>query len=927
LVRRFIFCEKSFEESAIKLTKNNIVILRPKLYRPPVARDILPRDRLLEFINDGLERPLTLISAPAGYGKTTLASRWLEACDVPSAWVSLDDQDNDLRFFLLYLFSAVQIIFPQIGQRIIPFLESPHMPSASVLTRDAINALDQIENPFILVLDDYHYIHEKAVHNFLTKLLKSPPHALHLILLTRRDPPLPINTLRARAQLTEIAVEHLRFTVSETGAFLRKVLKSSVKESTAAIMEQKTEGWVTGLRLAALSLGGRKNLDQIARNLKDDFHYVTNYLLTEVLAKQPPAIGNYLMEASILDRFCSSLCEALHPANNNTDEVEVDGVDFITWLKDANLFVAPLDEGHSWFRYHHLFKYLLWQQLKKKYDLTKINMLHARASKWFAEHDFIDNAINHALAAGEIVQAAQIVEQKREAILNADKWYICEHWLSLLPEEIKQRRPKLLLAQAWILYHKLKFVDILPIIEKVESLVSTRLKDQPLYGEINFFRGYSYFFQMEGARSLKYLENALAKIPVSHYEIRGQAEMLFFLASQIAGREKMAVQKLTDLLSLLHSRVNVRENRLLATLVFIHIISSNLNEAFAINNILLNSAVKGSFKYARSWGTYLQGLIHFYRSELDAAINLWGQALPEKNLMHSRAAVEIMAGLSYAYQRKEEPDKAKETMEFLFEFVHARNDFYYLSLAYSCKAHLSLMQGDPAAAVSALDNASDFPMEPMLWWLEIPPITCCRVLLAQGTEAGLKNAEQRLQEYLHLNRKHHNRRQMIDIMLLLVVTYKKQKRDEETMAMLKRALALAQPGGWISSFHELGFFLVDLLKRLTKPNVPTDFVRQILDVLSCERCPGARDYSTHRRTFLATALPQQLVEPLTNREIDVLELLDKRLQNKEISEELFISPETVKSHLKNIYQKLNVANRRQAVLLAKNIGILRSKAE
>jgi LuxR family maltose regulon positive regulatory protein len=322
--------------------EQGIPIIRTKLHRPPVAPDILPRARLLESLNEGRQRPLTLVSAPAGYGKSTLASRWLEASDGRGAWVSLDEDDNDIRSFLAYLTAAVQAVFPDSCRKTRSLLDAPQLPPGSVLAGCLLNDLDEVDESFILVLDDYHHIHESAVHDLVEELLRYPPRSMHLVLLTRRDPPLPVNTLRARGQMTEIGAAQLRFTVAETKAFLQKILEASVPDATAALLSEKTEGWVTGLRLATLSLRNPEDVDHVIRNLHGGFRYITDYLLAEVVSKQTPVIAAYLMEASLFDRFCASLCQAAHA--NSAECARADKIDaqaFIEWLAKANLFVIP----------------------------------------------------------------------------------------------------------------------------------------------------------------------------------------------------------------------------------------------------------------------------------------------------------------------------------------------------------------------------------------------------------------------------------------------------------------------------------------------------------------------------------------------------------------------------------------------------------
>ncbi len=899
-------------------------ILRTKLHRPPVALDILPRARLLELLNQGRSTPLTLISAAAGYGKSTLASKWIEACDCPSAWVSLDEDDNDLRLFVTYLLSGIRTAFPTVGQEIQTMLSAPSLPRPSVLARTLINDLDTIEEKFILVLDDYHRIHETAIHDLMAEVLRHPLRAMHLVLLTRRDPPLPLMTLRASGQVNEITMEQLRFTRSETAAFLQRALDVSIDDTTAAILEKKIEGWVTGLRLAAFSLRGQKDLDRLVSGLREGFQYITDYLVTEVVSRQPPAMARYLMETAILDRFCAALCEAIHLSKGEPGGDEISGQEFIEWLEKAHLFVIPLDDQHRWFRYHRLFQDLLQSQLKRRYSTEEIATLHYRASEWFGENGLIDEAIPRALAAGDVISAAQWVEQNRQAMLNSDRWFVLEKWLSMLPDTVIQERPGLLMARVWILYHHFDLPTIPSVIDAAESLLSDAPIDQPLRGEIDFFRGYLYYFQNEGSHSLKHLQAALKRVPEAYHEIRGQIEILYGLASQMQGLKEEAVNTLSDLLY--HHRMpqSVRKTRLLATLVYIHIIAGDLDKALVANQQLRDVATKGNHAYATVWSSYLQGLIHFYGNDLESAIDHFRQAIEQKYILHTRAAIDGWAGLAFCYQAMGQPGMANAAMKGLFDYVDLLNDPTCSMIAHSCHARLSIMQGEPKSA-TGWSRESPPPLENMVWWLEIPAVTHCRALLAEGSDESLEKAEIKLRELLQLNHDNHNTCHMIHIMPLLALALKKKERFDEALTILERAVDLAKPGGWIRPFIELGPPMAELLKRLIAKNIAVDYTEKLLAAFRDEEQVAVPEVPEHPgESPPAPHSPdsQPLVEPPTNRELEILELLAQRRQNKEISEKLFISTETVKSHLKNIFGKLNVSNRRQAVQRAKNLNIL-----
>ena len=345
-------------------------ILYTKLQRPAAAPDILPRARLLEQLDKGRQVTLTLISAPAGYGKSTLASRWVASCECPSGWVSLDESDSDMHMFLSYVLTAIRSLFPKAELRTETFLEATSLPPASELARHLLNDLHQIPVPFILVLDDYHHIRRGApVNDLLDEFLAHPPRGMHLVLLTRQDPALTIATMRGRGLLNEIRASDLRFTPDESAEFLSRMLNVIVDPTTTALLEAKTEGWAVGLRLAGLYLQGQKELKRSLQQLSGNSRHIAEYLLAEVVSKQHPEMVSYLLETSILDRFCAPLCHQMRQirSHGHVKESEVGAEQFIQWLADANLFVIALDNEGYWFRYHHLFHDFLKGELHKQY--------------------------------------------------------------------------------------------------------------------------------------------------------------------------------------------------------------------------------------------------------------------------------------------------------------------------------------------------------------------------------------------------------------------------------------------------------------------------------------------------------------------------------------------------------------------------------
>jgi LuxR family maltose regulon positive regulatory protein len=897
-------------------------LITTKLHRPPLDRIHVQRPHLLERLDLGRSRPLTLVSAPAGYGKSVLIRSWLETCDIPSAWISLDENDNNLRTFTAYFVAAVKTLFPGACRNTQALLSASDLPPIAVLVANLLNELILIEQSFIMVLDDFHLIEDESVLDMITQLLHHPPQTMHLVLIARQDPAVPISTLRAQSFVTEIRTQELCFNELETETFLRLVLRTQVDSATAAALAEKTEGWVTGLRLAALSMRHRGSFDPKLLEPQVDAQYVMEYLFTEVLSHQPPEINRYLLGTAILDRFCGPLCEAVCVPGAEPFTCEIDGWEFISLLKKENMFLISLDAENRWFRFHHLFQKLLFNQLNRHFSSGDINALHAQASAWFAENGLIEEAIRHALAADDEIGAAQLVEQNRQAMLDNDTWYVLEKWLSMFPDTVIQQQPELLLARAWVSYFCYRYVLIPPIVDLAESLLNNQPQEQALYGELYFFKGVICFFQGNGSLSHKYLKDALARIPATNLAIRSFAELYLGMAIQMHGQNERAVHVLSDLLH--HQPLNdMRKVRLMGSLICVHIISGNLTVAFNLNQQFRNLSSRINSNLYTAWSSYFQGLIHFCRNELDMAIPHLSQATDHAYLMLRRGGVDCLAGLALAYQALQQADNAAATLERLFEYIHSLNDPALLDIAHCCKARLSLMKAEApfAPGVPGINKTSD--AEPMAFWLEIPVITQCRVLLAEGSDAGLQEAENTLQECLRLSQAQHNTFQMIGIMALQASVLQKQGRTDEALAVLEAAVELARPGGFIRPFVESGPTVEGLLKRLAAKNIALGYIGQLLAAFREDQNgvkPGTFGAQTAGKSVFSN---QPLIKPLTNRELQILDLLGQHLQNKEIAVKLFISPETIKTHLNNIYRKLNVTSGRlQAVEKAYTLGIL-----
>jgi len=418
-------------------------LLKPKLYIPPIRPELVPRPRLIERLNAGLHRKLTLISAPAGFGKTTLLSEWVAGSERPVAWLSLDEGDNDPTRFLSYSIAALRTIEANIAKGVLSALQSPQPPPAEDILTVLINEIAAIPGRIILVLDDYHLIEAEPIHDALTFLLRHLPPQMHLVIATRENPLLPLARLRARGQMTELRATDLRFTPSEAAEFLNQVMGLDLSAEDIAALEGRTEGWIVGLQLAAISMQGREDATSLIESFTGSHRFVLDYLIEEVLNQQSKSVQTFLLQTAVLDRLTGFLCDALTGQDNGQATLET--------LERANLFIVPLDEERRWYRYHQLFSDLLRHRLRQT-QLEQIPMLHHQASGWYEQNGFADEAIEHALRAEDFERAAYLIERHFDVMYQRGEHTKLRRWLAGLPIELVYSRPHLSVFHAWDLF-------------------------------------------------------------------------------------------------------------------------------------------------------------------------------------------------------------------------------------------------------------------------------------------------------------------------------------------------------------------------------------------------------------------------------------------------------------------------------------------
>ena len=927
-------------------------IIRTKLHRPPIHPHFISRPHLFERLENHRQRPLTLVSAPAGYGKSTLVSSWLEIADCPGGWISLDYGDNDLGTFVSYLIAAVQSMFPDACRKTLSFVNAMSLPSLSFLASSLVNDLDLIEQPFILVLDDFHLIKDESVLDLIKPLLHHPPRAMHLVLIGRRDPTLPIPKLRAKNLLTEIRTQDLLFNDMEIKKLLTQMLGFQVDSATAAALAKKTEGWVTGLVLAAFSMRNQGSLDPVLLEPQVDSQYVMEYLFTEVFSKQPPQMIQYLLATAILDRFCGPLCEAVCLPGTDPDPStnKINGWDFIAWLKKKNLFLIHLDPQNRWFRYHHLFQRLLHNQLMRHRRAGEIKSLHTRASAWYFDNDLIEEGLQHALAAGDAKTASSVVARLGPQLMDEQNWQRLERWLRLLPRDQVEQDPELFLLETWLYHLRHDYSNQLASQKMIEALAAfsppnPSFSSKHIQGQLDALRGIRLYNDADGQNALTHLQRACENIPDSLKRVQQLARIYLLGAYQMMGDFAAGLAGYLETMKRLTSKDRSYHSAYLTSLCSAYWINADLYAMRQTAESALMVARHHQLPDTVPYVLYFQGIFHYQRNELKTAeeklievVDSFGAKSP-MNYAHSAFA------LAFCYQAQGKNAKARKISKAIIAYTVESNNADILQFARAFEAELALRQGSIAKASRLARSLNAFVLLPMHKFY-FPQLTLIKILLAEGTIDSKQRAADLLDESLDFMRSIHNKRFQIDLLALRSLLFDWQHDEPEAIKALTESLTIAEPAGFIRPFVELGSPMVDLLKRLHKQKIAVNYIESILTAFRAEEQIDVLDATGHESkspprpsphsnsdfrirnsTFQTSPSPsysahQPLAEPLTNRELDVLVLLAQRLSNKEIADNLFISTRTVKAHLQNIYGKLNVNRRREAIEKAKKIGVL-----
>jgi len=920
----------------------SVPILLTKLFIPPTRPELVTRSRLIEKLNHSLQRKLTLISAPAGFGKTTLVTDWLQTQgdDVSSpfllGWLSLDEGDNDVVRFLTYLinaFNRIQGLETEIGVGALQMLQSPQPPQPETTLIAVINEIALVTDKIVLILDDYHLIDSQQVHESLNFLIENLPPQLHLVITTREDPPIPISRLRARGQLNELRAVDLRFTVEETAVFLNQIMGLYLSAADIVTLETRTEGWIAGLQMVAVSMQGSQDVDGFIKSFTGSHRYVLDYLIEEVLEQQTEEIQNFLLQTSILERLNGSLCDALTGGNNSQQVLET--------LDRANLFIVPLDEERRWYRYHHLFADLLRQRLNTLINFQEIKILHQRASEWYEENEYLVKAVDQAIAAQDYENAIRLILDGVEVIFHTSQLNLLERWWTQLPRDLVAAHPRLSMIYGWTWLStghpdeaevSLQFVEkslgkeMSILFKKGKNAQKLSPENRAVLAEIAVVRSQVALVRGDFNQALKlakltlpFIENE--DLPVFHVPaVESRAVVVFTMgmAHKVRGELKEASKTLLQAADLAYERRNI------------HLVP------IAYGNLATVQMLQG----------FLNKAEHTCRQGLKIDQELVQERSP------ASALVQVELG-NVLLERNHQEDAFKNLQEAL-AVASPWNPVEAIVSGYTGLARLRVAQGEWEEAFAALDelaivgkNHAQLVM-PVVeayrakLWAAQKDINAIRGwVLSAGLDADGELETYREDEYLFLARAFIAQDEtekaanllarllkraedagklgkVIEILILQGLVYQLRDETEQALAALSKALELAESENYVRIFVDEGPPMARLLYAALSQGIAPDYIHELLAAFPVEEPDEIPQLQTQPHKSV-------LFEPLSDRELEVLSLVAAGLTRKEIASQLILSLNTVKTHTRNIYGKLGVNNQMQAVGKARALGLLENK--
>ncbi len=890
-------------------------ILQTKLTPPPARTDRVLRPRLTHRLSASLECPLAVVCAPAGYGKTSLLGEWLAseaARTVPVAWLSLDDDDNDPTRFLTYLVSALTSTGVMDGNNLLPLMHSPQPPAAKVLLTAVLSRLESFPDRFALVLDDYHLITAQPIHDTMIFLLDHLPAQMRLVITSREDPPLPLARLRGRGQLAEIRADDLRFTPDEAGQFLEQMLGIQLSADQIRDLDTRTEGWIAGLQLAALAMKGREDVDSFISAFTGSHRFILDYLTDEVLSRQPEPIRNFLLQTSILNRLCSSLCDTVTGS--------ADGQVVLEEIERSNLFLIALDNERCWYRYHHLFADMLRRRLEQSRP-DVIPEIYRRASLWFEQHGWLGEAVEYALIGKDSQLAVWLVERYGQRLRRIGEVETVLRWLAALPEATWLSHPRLGLIYAFMLARN----NAVAKAEHVISIVEQELlkeKQNPVEADWESLLGQAAAIRAtlslqaghDGNLTIAVGNRALAQLHESDLYWRSWVILVIGIAYLESNGDITKAEGCLDEAVRLGEQIDDVFIQMIAFfhLARIYTTQGRLRQAEINCRTLLQFASKPEWKGQPATGYALlnRSWLLYERNELEGALE---DAIESHRVMkdYGLKSMSLASDISVARVRNAQGNTAEASglIQQAAELIRIYNMKLVFVDVLAWQAWLWLKQENLSAAAEWAQSVEPTLQDDLNPALEFEHMTLARVLMAQGR---LDEAQALLARLFSAANKAGRMGRVIEISVLQALAASLQGKMDEALESLVYALTLGEPEGYVRAFVDEGAAMAALLHEAKARGIAVGYVTKLLAAFDTPAVSAS--------PFKPLTVTE--FEALSERELEVLRLVADGASNREVAEALIVSLGTVKKHLNNIFLKLDTHSRTQAVATARQQKLL-----
>ncbi len=881
--------------------------------RPHTAADVVARPRLLKLLDYGAS--LTLVVAPAGYGKTTLIASWLESCGLPAAWVAFDAEVTGLHHFLTRVLAALRASLPGFDSTALHELATARALPPPAIIGDMLHAaFAALDQEVVLVLDDYHTVAAPEAHSLLAELLRLPPTPVRLVLAARYDPSLPLVRLRAQGQLVEIRSRDLSFTVTEAAQFLNASLAAPPDEHAIGDLVRGMEGWAASLRLAQLYLRQEQGFASLARALEVGSRHAREFLAEDVFAGLPPTIQTFLMQTAILERLSAPVCAAL-----STDGDRATAQANLRWLVANGVFTVPLDEAQEWFRCHALLRQFAAQQLHELYTDAQVAALHRRASRWFAAESYTEEAIRHALAASDIADAIDILVQARYTLMDDARWMDMAHLLHLFSARQIESAPELLLTQAWFARSQNNNALLQASVQLAADLLSTAdpalARTAALRGEVACLRSHLRFWRADIAGVIDHARTALALLPHTARFARGFSVLNGIVGYQSTANQTAAHALIAEYEGELNPNDYIDQMYLLTNKATLYILEGDLLSLATTADAMLQIGEGHPWTETLGLAHYYRALIHYYRNELADVAPLIINMLTHRYQLTPRYVMQAACVLAMAYQTQGRIADANAVAAAELTYLELNGITEMLPYAHALHADLALRQGNMDAAAAHLREATQAPFPPTMFHYA-PHLAVVRLYLHQKTPASLDAADELCTRMEHFWDGVGNAPMRLELSVMRALYWQACGREAAAVATLAEVARRAEPGGCIRIFADQGAAIDGLLAKLQQTGVAPLLVTAARAVIAAE---------TPRAIYVAPppsppSVTDDLAVLLTFREQEVLRLLGDHLTNQEIAARLCISTETVKRHSISIFRKLDVKNRRAAALYARQLA-------